>query len=99
MQGSPGMSTAKGEPKGSCGGQEGWEDARVCAARWGAEGGLPGIPRNTSRGQGLWDQLLENSNLLLRPGDFCPVFSELLFQADQEGSGFLRNPLAPVGRL
>lgn len=42
--------------------------------------------------QGLWAQLLESSNLLLSPGEFCTVFSELLFQAGQEVSCFQRNP-------
>lgn len=91
---------AKGEP-GSCRGQEGWEDAHGCATWWGAGGDAgeaPQPPRNTALVQGLRDQLLESSNSLLSPGDFCTVFSELLFQAGQEVGCFPRNSLAPPGR-
>lgn len=43
----------------------------------------PGIP--WCRGCGI-------SSLLLSPGDFCTVFSELLLQAGQEVSCVQRNP-------
>lgn len=85
---------AKGEP-GSCRGQEGWEDAHGCATWWGAGGDAgeaPQPPRNTALVQGLRDQLLESSNSLLSPGDFCTVFSELLFQAGQEVGCFRETP-------
>lgn len=34
----------------------------------------------------------ESSDSLLSPGDFCPVFAELLFQACQKVASFPRNP-------
>lgn len=86
---------AKGDP-GSCRGQEDWEDAHGYATWWrtgGDAGEAPQPLRNTALVQGLWDQLLESSNLLLSPGDFCTVFSELVFRAGQEVSCFQRNLL------
>lgn len=58
----------------------------------GDAGEAPQPPRNTALVQGLRDQLLESSNSLLSPGDFCTVFSELLFQAGQEVGCFRETP-------